>query len=194
MDAQYAIAIGGVIFTVVGVVAYRQNKRKERIKDRNFFPAFVFFVTGVSCIGASIFGESTEDFHRRKAEEKASKVFDGVSFSGRTADIIHEIDEDNLSAQHFHEKRILEKIYYIITEGRADRIKITMTDYCKDFYGHTDKRYWHKNLDKSWFYWSEAGKYADADAFSWDLSQHYVLSSDTEEGTFYCCGRDRGCN
>jgi hypothetical protein len=145
-------------------------------------------------VGAFLFLAFGSDDSSDTPEEKKENALKGVSFSGRTANITYEIEDGTWTAQMIHEAIILDKIYYIIVENKADKINITMTDYCQDSYGHNEKRYWHKKIDKSWSYWGEASKYSDSDAFSNKLGKYYLLSSNTEEGTFYCCGRDRGCN
>ena len=128
-------------------------------------------------------------------KSKKEKVLEEVNFSGRTANILYEIEKHTIVAQHFHEGMILEKIYYIINGNKADKINITITDYCKDSYGYENKRYWHISLDKSWLYWNEVNKYANAESFSGKLAEYYILSRETqEEEPFLCCGRDRGCN
>lgn len=154
---------------------------------------YVKTVVSSLIVGVFLFMAYGSDDSSDSPEEKKENALQGVSFSGRTADITYEIEDGTWTAQYIHEGRILEKIYYIIVEDKADKINITMTDYCKDSYGHNKKRYWHKKIDKSWSYWDDARKYADADAFRNKFAEYYLLSSYTEEGTFYCCGRDRGC-
>ena len=127
-------------------------------------------------------------------EEQKEEALKGVRFSGRTANIDYEIEDGTWLAQDLHEELILEKIYYIFMEGKADKINITMYDYCKDNYGHNNRRAWHKTIDKTWHWWDDAYKYSDAKAYSNAVGRYYTLSSETEEGAFYCCGRDRGCH
>jgi hypothetical protein len=156
------------------------------INLKNIYSALVVLLFVLLAYGS---GESSDS-----PEEKKAEALNDVSIFARTANITYEIKDGTLTAQHIHESIILDKIYYLIMENRVDNINITMTDYCKDFYGQKQKRIWHKNLDKSWSYWEEVKNYVDVDAFSNSLKYDYVLSSDTEEGVFYCCGRDRGCN
>lgn len=143
--------------------------------------------------GFLILGFGSDDSDKSPQEERDSALED-VHFSGRTANITYEIEEGTWVSQDIHEYSVLKTIYYIIKEGKADKINVTWIDYCKDSYGHINKRNWHNTIDNSWYYWNEVSKYADAGTFGNKLSKFYVLSSDTDEGTFYCCGRDRGCN
>jgi hypothetical protein len=148
-----------------------------------------YLFTSLVVICFLVFAFGSDESSDSKEEDSMS----GVTFSGRTAFIQYDIEHGTLVAQYLHEWTILEKVYNIIKNGSADEVKITITDYCKDSYGNINKRLWHKTLDPSWAFWDEAKKYATEDDFG-KLSQGYILSSDMDEGTFYCCGRDRGCN
>jgi hypothetical protein len=131
---------------------------------------------------------------KNENDKDKDKSLKNVRYSGNTASFTYEIENKTLFAQENHEALMLKTIYYIINDGKADKIKITMYDYCKDSYGHTNKRTWHTTIDKSWSYWNEASKYATALDFGYEYGKYYLLSSHTEEGRFLCCGRDRSCN
>ena len=66
MSTEFTLAIVAVIFIILGFLSHRQNKRKEKIKDKNFLPSIIFVGLGVIFLGVSIFGEFREDFDRRK--------------------------------------------------------------------------------------------------------------------------------
>jgi hypothetical protein len=143
-------------------------------------------------VGAFIFLAYGSDDDSSPADDKADALED-VKYSGRTAIINYEIEAGTFLAQYLHEEIILEKIYHIFMDNKADKIKITIHDYCKDSYGNNNKRTWHKTIDKSWLWWEDAYKYADVKAFYGALGKYYTISSEMDEGTFYCCGRDRNC-
>jgi hypothetical protein len=135
------------------------------------------------------FGSGDSDSFNEKEDS-----LQNVSFNGSVANLNYAIEEGCLSAQVNHEYDILMSIYYIFQKGGIDRINITATDFCVDSYGHKEKRYWHKTITPEWEYWGEIHKYADASSFAKAYNQGYVISSFMDEGTWYSCGRDRGCN
>ena len=118
----------------------------------------------------------------------------GVNFSGTTASFSDYVEDGTLVAQHIYEYGYLKKIYYILKKGGINEIKINITDECKDSYGYISKRHWHKTLTPDWEYWNDALNYKTADDFAYAHQNSYPISSDTDEGTWYCCGRDPGCN
>jgi hypothetical protein len=117
---------------------------------------------------------------------------ENVNYSGNTASFTYEVEEGTLIAQVNHEFYILEMVYNIIKKGNVQSIKITIVDYCKDTYGKTSKRFWHKTLTTNWSGWNEASKYSTSSDFAADYQ--YSISEDTEEGVWYCCGRDPRCS
>ena len=69
MSVEFKNAIISFVFILVGFISYRINKRKQNIKDRSFWPSFMFAGIGILLLGVSIFGESSEDFNIRKSNE-----------------------------------------------------------------------------------------------------------------------------
>ena len=121
-------------------------------------------------------------------------ITESIVYTGSTASFTLEIKEDTWVAQSFYEGDMLAVIYNLIKKGNVDVIKITMTDFCKDYYGHTKKRYWHKTLDRSWDLWNQVSLYASANDFASRSQQFYPISRNTDEGEFLCCGRDGSCH
>ena len=117
-----------------------------------------------------------------------------VTFSGSTAKFSDYVEHGTLFPQDSYEYSFLTKIYHILKKGGINKIKISITDECKDSYGNVSKRYWHKTLTPDWEYWNDALNYATAEDFAMAYKDYYPISSSTDEGTWYCCGRDPGCN
>ena len=139
------------------------------------------------------FGSNDSKDSEESQNSDMEEALHNVKINGSSADIYYSIEEGCLSAQVNHEYDILKSIFYVYKKGGIDKINIIATDYCVDSYGNKEKRTWHRTITSDWEYWSEISKYADASSFAKAYYQAYLISSFMDEGTWYSCGRDRGC-
>ena len=160
------------------------------MKKNGINPALLIFLGGLVIF---IFGMYSK-YRDKSPEEIIEQELSDVTFSGSTAKFSDYVERGTLRPQDNYEYSYLVKIYHILKKGGIDKINISITDECKDSYGNVTKRYWHIKLTPDWEYWNDALNYATAEDFAMAHKDYYPLSSSTEEGTWYCCGRDPSCN
>ena len=162
----------------------------KKLIFKHLVSALIVFVFIFIAFGS----DSDSDSEDKSPEELIADELSNVTFSGSTASFSDNVSPNSLSPQDNYEYSYLIKIYHIIKKGGINKINISITDECKDSYGHVSKRNWHKTLTPEWENWDEVLKYATAGDFAMAYKDYYPISSNTDEGTWYCCGRDPSCN
>ena len=66
MSTELQLGISAIIFISIGIITFRQNKKKKTIKERNFLPSFIFSTLGIVFLFVSIFGETREEINERE--------------------------------------------------------------------------------------------------------------------------------
>lgn len=166
----------------------------EKLSSPKSIIWMVLLVIGFIVYDKTFKNKNIKDSKTNSSESIKDETLKDVSIAGNKASFLLEIPNNTLTAQIFWEGDMLEKVYYLINTNKIDLIEITITDFCEDYYGKNNKRVWHVKIDKNWMCWDDAKKFETAGDYRHRLSGFYPISNNTEEGEFFCCGRDPGCH